>query len=121
MFGKRALIVSTAAGMGTKTAIKDVRTALEYWGIPSIRTYGISVQASCWEQVSRKNKEIIDRDTSRLAKLLSICGKPHIPMKTKMLFAVMRMMQQKDWGSGPKEKAYWQQQGWLEQKRPWKS
>ncbi len=120
MFEKRALIISTAAGMGTKTAIKDIRTTLEYWGIPSIRTYGLSVQASSWEQVSGKNKARIDRDTSRLAEKLSLCGKPHVPVKTKMLFAVMRMMQQKDWGSGPAEKAYWQEQGWLERQRPWK-
>ena len=43
MFSKRAIVVSTAAGIGTKTAIKDITNTLQYWGIPEILTYGISV------------------------------------------------------------------------------
>lgn len=45
MFKKRAVVVSTAAGNGTKTAIKDIANALENWGIPQIIKYGMSVQA----------------------------------------------------------------------------
>ena len=45
MFEKRAVVVSTAAGTGAASAIKDVATALEYWGVPQIEKYGIAVQA----------------------------------------------------------------------------
>ena len=120
MFDKKAVIVSTAAGMGTGTAIKDIATALEYWGVPSIRKYGISVQASNWGMVSEKNKTKIEKDTYKIAYKLSDKCKPRVGAKTKMLFNIMRMMQKNDWGSSPAEKEYWQEKGWLDSERPWK-
>lgn len=120
MFKKKAVIVSTAAGAGTNTAIKDIATALEYWGIPSIKKYGVSVQASGWNMVSDEKKSQIDKKTTQLAKKLSSNRKPGVGIKTKMLFNMMRMMQKKGWGSGEAEKVYWQEKGWLDRKRPWK-
>lgn len=120
MFGKKAVIVSTAAGMGTSSAIKDIATALEYWGVPQIVKYGISVQASGWDMVSDKNKAKIEKDTERIAGKLSDNRKPRVGIKTKMLFGIMRMMQNKGWGSSPAEKEYWQAKGWLDKSRPWK-
>lgn len=120
MFEKKAVVVSTAAGTGTNTAIKDIVTALEYWGIPSIRKYGVSVQASGWNMVSDEKKSQIDKKTTQLAKKLSLNRKPNVGIKTKMLFNMMRMMQKKGWGSGEAEKVYWQEKGWLDRKRPWK-
>lgn len=120
MFEKKAVIVSTAAGMGTSSAIKDIATALEYWGVPQIVKYGISVQASGWDMVSDKNKAKIEKDTERIAGKLSDNRKPRVGIKTKMLFGIMRMMQNKGWGSSPAEKEYWQEKGWLDKSRPWK-
>lgn len=120
MFGKRAVVVSTAAGMGTGSAIKDVATALEYWGIPQIEKYGISVQAANWNLVSDKNKAKIEKDTDRIAAQLSRDGKPRVGIKTKLLFNVMRMMQKNNWGSSPAEKEYWNEKGWLGKDRPWR-
>ena len=120
MFEKKAVIVSTAAGTGTGSAIKDIETALKYWGVPSIIKYGISVQAMNWESVSNKKKRKIKKRADNIAKKLSRGRKPHIGAKTKMLFGVMRMMQKKDWGSSLAEKEYWQKKGWLGKERPWK-
>lgn len=120
MFEKKAVVVSTAAGTGTNTAIKDIVTTLEYWGISSIRKYGVSVQASGWNMVSDEKKSQIDKKTTQLAKKLSLNRKPNVGIKTKMLFNMMRMMQKKGWGSGETEKVYWQEKGWLDRKRPWK-
>ncbi len=120
MFKKKAVIVSTAAGAGTNTAIKDIATALEYWGISSIKKYGISVQASGWNMVSDDKKSQIEKKTTRIAEALSRNSKGKISIKTKMLFNMMRMMQKKGWGSGEAEKEYWQEKGWLDRRRPWK-
>lgn len=120
MFEKKAVVISTAAGMGTSTAIKDIVTALEYWGVPQIAKYGISVQASGWDKVSDKNKAKIERATDKIAEKLSDNRKPKIGVKTKALFGIMRMMQKNDWGSSPAEKEYWQEKGWLDKNRPWK-
>lgn len=120
MFEKKAVIVSTAAGMGTNSAIKDIATALEYWGVPQIVKYGISVQASGWDKVSDKNKAKIEKETAKISGKLSQNYKPSVGMKTKALFRIMRMMQNKGWGSSPAEKEYWQENGWLGKERPWK-
>lgn len=120
MFEKRAVVVSTAAGTGTASAIKDVATALEYWGVPQIEKYGIAVQASGWEAVSAKKKAKIEKDTDQIAAKLSWAGKPRVGMKTKLLFSMMRMMQKNNWGSSPAEKEYWMEKGWLGKARPWK-
>jgi len=45
MFSKRAVVISTAAGTGAKSAVKDVATALLKWGVPYIETDGIAGQA----------------------------------------------------------------------------
>ena len=45
MFKKQALCVSTAAGAGMKSAIKDMSDSLFYWGVPKIYKIGIAVSA----------------------------------------------------------------------------
>lgn len=120
MFSKRAAVISTAAGTGARSAIRDVKTALTYWGVPQVLGYGMAVQAMGWEQISEKKKEQIRRDVDRLARRLSGEGPVRVGLKTKLLFEMMRMMQKQDWGASPEEKKYWQKNGWLDEKRPWR-
>lgn len=120
MFTKKAVVVSTAAGQGAKSAVKDVTTALFYWGVPYIKSYGIAVQAMNWDMVSVKNKEKIEKATSKLAKQLSHDKKPIVGIKTRFMFKVMGMMQTAGMGSSPVEKEYWEGNGWLCGKRPWR-
>ncbi len=120
MFTKKAIVVSTAAGSGTKSAIKDITNTLLYWGVPYVLSYGISVQAMNWNAVADKKKEKIDKDTTKLAD--KVLEKKHVKagIKTKALFMMMRMMQKMGWGSSDAEKEYWEQKGWLDKGRPWK-
>ena len=120
MFSKRAIVVSTAAGIGTKSAIKDITTTLLYWGVPSVITYGISVQAMNWTGVADKKKQKIEKDTTRIANKVLKRKRVKAGLKTKALFMMMRMMQKKDWGSGEAEKMYWDKNGWLGKEKPWK-
>ena len=120
MFSKKAVVISTAAGKGTKSAIKDISKTLFYWGVPDIKEYGISVQAMSWEQVSNEKKEKINLDIVKLANSIKK-EKIHIGIKTKFMFNMMRMMQLNDWGSSKIEKEYWRKNGWLDKKRPWKT
>ena len=106
MFSKKAIVVSTAAGNGAKTAVKDIKDALFYWGIPYILPYGISIQAMNWKGI---------RDNKILKKKNVKAG-----FKTKAIFMLMRMMQKANMGAGDADRAYWEQMGWLEKGRPWK-
>ena len=119
MFSKKAVVVSTAAGSGAKSATKDVATALFYWGVPYIKSYGIAVQAMNWDMVSAKNKEKIQKDVARLAKKLSNGKKPYVGIKTRFIIKMMGLMQSAGFGSSPFEKDYWEKNGWLGRKPPW--
>lgn len=120
MFHKKAVIISTAAGTGTKAAMKAVARTLSYWGIPWIKEYGISVQAMNWNGVSQNKKEKIEKDMKVLGKKLSKNTAPIVPIKKKWMFLMFAFMQKADWGSGLTEKQYWKEQGWLGKERPWK-
>ena len=119
MFLKKAVVISTAAGTGMKTAIKDISNTLFYWGVPYIREYGLAVQAMSWEQVADKKKAKIKADIMKLANRLKK-AKVKVGFKTRFMFSIMRMMQLKDMGSSESEKEYWKEKGWLDKDRPWK-
>lgn len=120
MFHKKAIVISTAAGSGTKSAIKDITSMLLYWGVPVVKTYGISVQAMSWEQVSDKKKAVIEHDVKKLVSKVGNGKAPKAGIKTKMIFYLMRMMQKAGLGSSPVELQYWKENGWLDKKRPWR-
>lgn len=120
MFKKKAVIVSTAAGTGTNSAIKDVKDCLFYMGVPVIYKYGIAVQAMNWEGVSADKKAKIEKKTSAIAKKMEN-KKVSVGIKTRFIFSMMKMMQKKGWNSSPTETQYWKDKGWLEGKKPWKN
>ena len=120
MFSKRAVVVSTAAGTGMKSAMKDITNTLFYWGVPYVKSYGVAVQAMSWDGVNEKKKVKIEKDTAKLARKLSVDKKPSVGIKTRFMFKVMGAMQSAGMGSSPVEKEYWEQNGWLGKKRPWK-
>ncbi len=121
MFSKKAVVVSTAAGTGAKSAVKDVTTALFYWGVPYVKSYGIAVQAMNWDMIKPKKKEKIEGDATRLAKKLSNAKKPLVGIKTRFIFKIMAGMQSAGMSSSPIEKEYWEKNGWLGKERPWRS
>ncbi len=61
MFHKQAVCLSTAAGAGMKSANRDIRDSLFYWGVPKVYCYGIAVRATSWQGVSSKRRKRIDR------------------------------------------------------------
>lgn len=119
MFSKKAAVISTAAGAGMKSAVKDIQNALFYWGVPYIKEYGIAVHAMNWEQVSDKKKIRIKKDIEKLANKIFNHRNDHVGFKTKCMFGIMRLMQKKGLGSSPEETEYWRANGWLDQERPW--
>lgn len=119
MFSKRAAVISTAAGAGAKTAVRDIATALFYWGVPVVKSYGAALQAMNWDMVSEKKKEKTEKAAERIARALSDKKQPRVGMKTRFIFRMMAGMQAAGWGSSPTEKTYWEKNGWLGKTRPW--
>lgn len=119
MFGKQAVCVSTAAGAGMKSTNKDMADSTFFWGCARTYQLGVGVQATSWDGVSAKIKAKVERKIAAIAnQIMKRNGKVKPSVKTKLFFAVMRMMQKSGWNQA--DQAYWQEKGWLGKERPWK-
>lgn len=57
MFGKRAVIITQCLGSGTKSAAKDMKHSLSWWGISKIGIFtGALMSDIVWEKLSQRNK-----------------------------------------------------------------
>ena len=118
MFAKQGVCISTAAGAGMRSTMKDMYDSLSFWGVAGTYKCGFAVAAASWDEVSDTKRQKIDRELTALAKkLVERNGKIKPRLKTKMLFLIMRMMHRK--GYNPKDDEYWDQKGWMQGKKPW--
>ncbi len=120
MFSKQGVCITTAAGAGMKSAIKDMADSLFFWGIAKIYRYGNGVAATDWESINEKKKKSIEKAVSAMAeKIKARNGKIKPSLKTRGFFFIMHLMQKN--GFNPRDAEYWKAKGWTENKRPWKS
>ena len=119
MFSKQAVVVSTAAGAGVKSAMKDMADSSFYWGIPQTYKLGMAVRATDWESLSPKMKDSIDAKAESIAKKITKrYGKVPVSLKTKGFFKIMSLLQRNGWNKADAD--YWKEKGWTGSKRPWK-
>lgn len=122
MFSKQAVVISTAAGGGTKSANKDIKDSLKYWGIGKIYTLGFAIHATSWKEVMEREQQYssIEKKVNKVVnKIISKDGRVKGSLFGKMLFTVFRKMNLKQsWNET--DTSYWRSMGWLDDKRPWK-
>lgn len=119
MFRKQAVCISTAAGAGMGSTIKDMADSTYFWGIAKTYKLGIAVQETRWEEVKPRIKKKIERKTKALARKISKrAGSIKPGMKTRGFFGIMAMMQKN--GFNPADVEYWKAKGWTKGKRPWR-
>lgn len=119
MFRKQAVCISTAAGAGMKSTNKDMTDSTFFWGIGKTYTYGAAVRETSWNRVDDKKKQAADKKLSALAeKIRKKQGSVKPSIKTKAVFAAMRIMQKR--GFNEADAKYWKENGWIGKKRPWK-
>lgn len=120
MFTKQAVCISTAAGAGMGSTIKDMADSAFFWGIAKTYKLGIAVMETRWENVKPSIKAKVDKQTTAVAKkILSRVGKIKPDIKTRGFFGIMAMMQKN--GFNPADVDYWKEKGWTKGKRPWKN
>ncbi len=119
MFQKSALVVSTAAGAGTKDANASVIRSLKHWGVRRIYSCGISIFAPGWDAIPASRKRKIEKrlDCVTDAFWRSLGAKKRPTMHTRLLFFAMKQMQKRKKGTGA-DATYWKRQGWLDGKKP---
>ena len=62
MFTKQAVVISTAAGSGTKSANKDIADSMFFWGVPKTYRYGVNVRATNYSGVTDELKRKLTKD-----------------------------------------------------------
>ncbi len=126
MFGKRAVIITQCLGAGAKSAAKDIKHSLSWWGISKIGVFtGALMGDVVWEKLSEKKQTQLTGKVKRLSQKFAHMNyaKPaHTNLITKFKFSLCRVMQKSLHKSDPEylDGKYWTQQGWLGSGRPWK-
>ena len=119
MFKKQAIVISTAAGAGMKSTIKDVKDSLFYWGVPKVYELGVAVAATNYEQIKESKKKDIEKEEAKIAiKVIKRNGKVKPGFKTKAFFFLMHLLEKNGWNK--KDVDYWCDKGWLGKARPWR-
>ena len=119
MFKKQAVCISTAAGAGMRSTMKDMADSCFHWGIAKTYRLGVAVRATSWDKVSDKLKASIEKKTDRLAaKIKRRSGNVKPGLITRAYFSLIRLVQKN--GFNPADKEYWYAKGWTANVRPWK-
>ena len=119
MFSKQGVCISTGAGT-TGGTNADMAASLRWWGVGKIYRVGFRVFSTTWEDVAEKKKTQIRRRMEKLAGvILKNAGRARASLVTRGIFTVCRIFNRK--APGGRDKAYWEEQGWLEKQRPWQS
>lgn len=120
MFKKTGMVFCTTAGMGSGKCVGVMKDSLVFWGLKRVFSFKQAVAASSWEDVKPKTKEKMRRKIGKAAKKFYSSYKNDAlrpAFKIRFLFALMRGMQKKN-GYNPIERAHWEENGWLEGKKP---
>lgn len=119
MFFKQAVCISTAAGAGMRSTIKDMADSTFFWGCARTYKLGVAVMETRWEKVKLKIKSKIEKKTTALAKkILARTDKIKPRIKTRVFFAIMSMVQKN--GFNEADVNYWREKGWTSGRKPWK-
>ena len=126
MFGKRAVIITQSLGNGEKSAAKDIRDSLSWWGISSISVCRLKLMSDIhWDKIPAKRRANFTLKLVGTAqKLKQVDYEKPAPasLSTKFKFYACRFLQAKNGKADPEynDYKYWKECGWLGSARPWK-
>lgn len=126
MFGKRAVIITQCLGSGAKSAAKDIKHSLSWWGISKIGVFtGKLMSDIAWDKLPQKKQYELTSKVKRLSQKFArtdYSKAAHTNFITKVKFLFCRLMQKSLHQADPEylDGKYWAEQGWLGSVRPWK-
>lgn len=127
MFSKRAVILTQCLGAGAESTARDIKDSLSWWGISRIDVFTAKLMGDiAWEKLDENKRESITEDVKKLSKKVDKINYSK-PAKTKLSvkikFSICRMIQKNVRKSNPQSAdcLYWEQNGWMGKKRPWKN
>ena len=126
MFEKRAVIITQCLGAGAKSAAKDIKHSLSWWGVSKIGIFTGSLMSDIvWEKLSEKKRAELTEKVKKLSQKfaqIDYTKSAHANLIIKLKFSVCRLMQRTLHKNDPEylDGKYWAEQGWLGKTRPWK-
>ena len=127
MFGKRAVIITQCIGAGAKSAAKDIKHSLSWWGISKIGVFkGTLMNDIIWDKLSEKKRKQLTKNINKIARQfakINYAKSAHTKLITKIKFKFCRFIQKQVRKNGVVglDNDYWHNNGWLDKSRPWKS
>lgn len=125
MFGKRAVIITQSLGSGTKSAVKDLKDSLSWWGVSSVKVFRFRLMGEVmWDKLPEKKRRSMTGKLEWAARVLSHVDYS-VPTRTrlgvKLKFYASRIMQKTVGKTHPdsRDYQYWQENDWLGKVRPW--
>lgn len=126
MFGKRAVIITQCLGAGAKSAAKDIKHSLSWWGISKIGVFECTLTSDIvWNKLPEKKRKSLTNKLDGLARKFAKINysKPaRTKTITKIKFGLCRLIQKRIRKNGIAglDYDYWRDNGWLDGIRPWK-
>ncbi len=107
MINKQAVIIATAGGGGLKSAVKDVKDSMDYWGVARTYTVTQSVWGFFWDDMPEKFKKSFLHKLDKTAAKVKKNAKNLKPtMRERYLYKMFEVLHMKDkmWGL---DNEYW--------------
>jgi len=125
MFTKKAMIISSTVGAGTREAIKSVGISLKYWGVNRIHSYSFKTYGDNWNVMSEDKKEKFTAQLQKKARQFYIdvaSCKQHRPyVLIRIMYRVSRFIIRNRYEENSLDSQYWKKMGWYSgQKSPFK-
>ena len=125
MFFKRAIILTQCLGAGARSAAKDIKDSLSWWGVSSIKIRSFRLMSEVfWEKLTEKKRAKMAAKLQATAKKFQAeSGKtPRVRLTTKVRFYASRFIHktvEKKYPTSP-DSLYWKERGWMKKETPWK-
>jgi len=127
MFGKQAVIITNAIGQGMGKTARDIKDSLDFWGVARTFVIKQALFQPQWDAVTDKRKKAIRKQCETVAAQIGRETRVKPRLKIRVLFFVMKISQgmidkaeRKAGRAHTKDYLHWQENGWLDGKKPWK-
>jgi len=121
MFNTVGISFTTTAGAGLFHTTKTMQNSLKYWGVKKRFASRQAVAALKWDEISDKKRVQIEKNMEKLAqKTVSAVENiehSHSPLFRTVMFKLMKKMMKGN-GWNPKDREFWEANGWLSGGKP---
>ena len=118
MFTKKAFIISSTVGAGTKAAMKTISTSLKYWGLNRVYTYSFATFGDEWDNMNATKKVKFESQLKKKAVMFYkevASGKRHSPyLLIRTMFLISKFIIKKYTDDSSLDKKYWIEKGWYD-------